>query len=168
MHETVLTITSMQTLEEALAFKTLNEEWIALIFTIEEADRVILDNPVENIMNRGGDVLIARDGDSIVGCVALVPTGAGVFELSKMSVTPELRGRGYGRKIIHAAINHARGLGATSLFLGSSTKLPNAVHLYESVGFKHVPVEQIRPMPYVRADVFMEMELVNTKTILST
>jgi len=168
MHETVLTITSMQTLEEALAFKTLNEEWIARIFTIEEADRVILDNPVENIMNRGGDVLIARDGDSIVGCVALVPTGAGVFELSKMSVTPELRGRGYGRKIIHAAINHARGLGATSLFLGSSTKLPNAVHLYESVGFKHVPAEQIGPMPYVRADVFMVMELVNTKTILST
>jgi len=168
MHETVLTITSMQTLEEALAFKTLNEEWIARIFTIEEADRVILDNPVENIMNRGGDVLVARDGDSIVGCVALVPTGAGVFELSKMSVTPELRGRGYGRKIIHAAINHARGLGATSLFLGSSTKLPNAVHLYESVGFKHVPVEQIGPMPYVRADVFMDMELVNTKTILST
>ncbi|MFE4572652.1 GNAT family N-acetyltransferase [Paenibacillus chitinolyticus] len=168
MHETVLTITSLQTLEEALAFKTLNEEWIARIFTIEEADRIILDNPVENIMNRGGDVLIARDGDSIVGCVALVPTGAGVFELSKMSVTPELRGRGYGRKIIHAAINHARGLGATSLFLGSSTKLPNAVHLYESVGFKHVPVEQIGPMPYVRADVFMDMELVNTKTILST
>ncbi|MGX4587839.1 GNAT family N-acetyltransferase [Paenibacillus chitinolyticus] len=168
MHETVLAITSMQTLEEALAFKTLNEEWIARIFTIEEADRVILDNPVENIKNRGGDVLIARDGDSIVGCVALVPTGAGVFELSKMSVTPELRGRGYGRKIIHAAINHARGLGATSLFLGSSTKLPNAVHLYESVGFKHVPVERIGPMPYVRADVFMDMELVNTKTILST
>ena len=162
MHETVLTITSMQTLEEALAFKTLNEEWIARIFTIEEADRVILDNPVENIMNRGGDVLIARNGDSIVGCVALVPTGAGVFELSKMSVTPELRGRGYGRKIIYAAINHARGLGATSLFLGSSTKLPNAVHLYESVGFKHVPVDQIGPMPYVRADVFMDLELVNT------
>jgi len=159
MLETVLTITSMQTPEEARAFKTLNEEWIARIFTIEEADRVILDNPVENIVNRGGDVLIARDSDSIVGCVALVPTGAGVFELSKMSVIPELRGRGYGRRIILAAINRARELGATSIFLGSSTKLPNAVHLYESVGFKRVPVEQIGPMPYVRADVFMDLEL---------
>lgn len=159
MLETALTITSMQTPEEARAFKTLNEEWIARIFAVEEADLVILDNPVENIVDRGGDVLIARNGDSIVGCVALVPTGAGVFELSKMSVAPEMRGRGYGRKIIQAAINRARGLGATSLFLGSSTKLPNAVHLYESVGFKHVPVEQIGPMPYVRADVFMELEL---------
>lgn len=82
-----------------------------------------------------------------------------MFELSKMSVSPELRGRGYGRRILHAAINRARELGAASLFLGSSTKLPNAVHLYESVGFKHVAIEQIGPMPYVRADVFMELEL---------
>ncbi|WP_068498075.1 GNAT family N-acetyltransferase [Paenibacillus kribbensis] len=159
MLETVLTITSMKTTNEAHAFKTLNEEWITRFFTIEKEDRVILDNPVENIVNRGGDVLIARTGDSIVGCVALVPSGAGVFELSKMSVTPGSRGRGYGRRIIDAAIDRARELGATSLFLGSSTKLPNAVHLYESVGFKHVPVERIGPMPYVRADVFMELEL---------
>lgn len=147
MLETLFSITSMQTPEEAKAFKTLNEEWIARLFTIEEEDQVILNNPVENIVNKGGDVLIARDGDSIIGCVALVPAGAGVFELSKMSVIPALRGRGYGRRIIHAAIKRARGLGATSLFLGSSTKLPNAVHLYETVGFKHVPVEQIGPCP---------------------
>lgn len=159
MLDATLTITSLKTPDEAHAFKALNEEWITRVFTIEEADLVILDNPVENIINRGGDVLIARAGGSIVGCVALVPGKAGVFELSKMSVTPESRGQGYGRRIIHAAIDRARELGATSLFLGSSTKLPNAVHLYESVGFKHVSVEQIGPMPYVRADVFMELEL---------
>ncbi|MFM9276839.1 GNAT family N-acetyltransferase [Paenibacillus jiagnxiensis] len=159
MLETMLAITSMQTPEEARAFKTLNEEWIARIFTIEEADRIILNDPVRNIVDRGGDILIARAGGSIVGCVALVPTGSGVFELSKMSVAPECRGRGYGRRIILAAIRRARELGAASLFLGSSTKLPNAVHLYESVGFKHVSVEQIGPMPYARADVFMELEL---------
>ena len=50
-------------------------------------------------------------------------------------------------------------MGARALFLGSSTKLPNAVHLYESVGFRHVPAESLPPMKYVRADVFMEMKL---------
>ncbi|MBE9915103.1 GNAT family N-acetyltransferase [Paenibacillus donghaensis] len=159
MLETTLTITSLKTPDEARAFKTLNEEWITRVFAIEEADRVILENPVENIVNRGGDVLMARAGDSIVGCVALVPGEADVFELSKMCVILESRGQGYGRRIIHAAIDRARELGAKSLFLGSSTKLPNAVHLYESVGFKHVSVERIGPMPYVRADVFMELEL---------
>lgn len=120
MLESVFTINSIQTSEEAQAFKILNEEWIARIFAIEEADLVILNNPVEHIVNRGGDVLIAREGNSIVGCVALVPTGAGVFELSKMSVSPELRGRGYGRRILHAAINRARELSAKSLFLGTA------------------------------------------------
>jgi hypothetical protein len=45
------------------------------------------------------------------------------------------------------------------LFLGSNAKLENAVHLYESIGFRHVPPERIPPMPYTRANVFMEMAL---------
>jgi len=76
-----------------------------------------------------------------------------------MSVSPALRNRGAGRRLILAAIETATELGATSLFLGSSTKLPSAVHLYESVGFTHVPAERIGPMPYARANVFMELEL---------
>ena len=55
--------------------------------------------------------------------------------------------------------NHAREIGATSLFLGSSTKLPTAVHLYESVGFRHVPPSSLPGIHYSRADVFMVMEL---------
>jgi GNAT superfamily N-acetyltransferase len=69
-----------------------------------------------------------------------------------------LRGRGLGRQVLTAAIDHARKLGARSLFLGSSKKLANAVHLYEALGFRHVPPEQLH-MPYARADVFMELVL---------
>jgi putative acetyltransferase len=76
-----------------------------------------------------------------------------------MAVSPKLRGMGIGRRLIEYAIAQARELGAKSLFLGSSTKLPNAVHLYETVGFRHVPPERLPPNPYVRADVFMEMAL---------
>ena len=43
--------------------------------------------------------------------------------------------------------------------LGSSTKLPNAVHLYEAEGFRHVPPQEWPPQAYTRADVFMEMLL---------
>ncbi|PXA69843.1 GNAT family N-acetyltransferase [Cryobacterium arcticum] len=144
---------------DARAFRELNEEWITSLFTLEDADRALLNDPVGRILGTGGAVLIARLGVDAVGCVALVPTGDGVFELSKMSVSPALRNRGAGRRLILAAIEKAAELGATSLFLGSSTKLPSAVHLYESVGFTHVPAERIGPMPYARANVFMELEL---------
>lgn len=154
-----LVIEPLSSEADARAFRTLNEEWISRLFTLEPADTATLTDPVGAIVDRGGQVLIARLGDDRIGCVALVPTGAGVFELSKMAVRPELRGQGIGRQLITAAIALARRLGATSLFLGSSTKLPSAVHLYESVGFSHVPAERIQPLPYARADVFMELIL---------
>jgi len=154
-----LVIEEMSSAEDARAFRELNEEWISLLFTLEDADRALLNDPAGRIQGRGGVVLIARLGEERVGCVAVVPAGDGVFELSKMAVSPALRGHGMGRRIIEAAIDAARRLGAASLFLGSSTKLPAAVHLYESVGFTHVPAERIGPMPYERADVFMELVL---------
>lgn len=57
------------------------------------------------------------------------------------------------------AIDQARRIGAKSLFLGSNSRLKSAVHLYESVGFRHVPPESMPPMPYSRANVFMELPL---------
>lgn len=160
MNQSTLSITSMTTSAEAEAFRALNEEWISRLFTIEESDRKTLGDPFGAVVARGGDVLIVRDGEEIVGCVAVVPGSAGgAFELSKMAVTPAARGRGIGRLLVQATIDRARELGAVTLFLGSSTKLPNAVHLYESAGFRHVPAERIELAPYARADVFMELVL---------
>ncbi len=75
-----------------------------------------------------------------------------------MTIAPELRGRGAGRRLLQAAIDCARDRGAGSLFLGSSTKLAPAVHLYEALGFVHVPPETLH-MPYARATVFMRLDL---------
>lgn len=149
----------MQTAADAEAFRRLNEEWISRHFVLEEKDRLTLGDPHGTILARGGQVLMARADGEPVGCVALIPVDAGRFELSKMAVAPGLRGQGIGRRFILYAIDHARRLGARSLFLGSNKKLGNAVHLYESVGFKHVPPESLPPMKYQRADVFMQMDL---------
>jgi putative acetyltransferase len=143
---------------DAAAFRALNEEWIARYFEIEAQDRRQLDDPVGAYIDTGGEILIAELDGRPVGCVALVPDGTGAYELSKMAVAPELRGRGAGRTLLTAAIDYARGLGASSLFLGSSHKLANAVHLYEALGFKHVAPDTLH-MPYARADVFMQLVL---------
>lgn len=154
-----IVVEPMSSPADARAFKELNEEWIVELFALEPADSVKLDNPEREIVAKGGQVLIARDGDDIVGCVALVAEGDGVFELSKMAVARNRRGRGLGRILLREAVDYARRRNATTLFLGSSTKLPDAVHLYESIGFVHVPSDRIGPMPYRRADVFMRYDL---------
>jgi putative acetyltransferase len=154
-----VTIRPFQTGEDATAFKTLNEEWITRYFTLEQMDRENLGDPQGKILRKGGFIFMAYLGDRAIGCVALVPIGGGVYELSKMAVSPELRGLGIGRKLLEHAVTQAKRIGAKSLFLGSNSRLENAVHLYESIGFRHVPPESLPDVPYARANVFMELPL---------
>jgi putative acetyltransferase len=145
--------------EDATAFRTLNEEWITRYFTLEEKDIETLGDPENAILRKGGHIFMVYLNAKPVACVALIPIGAGVFELSKMAVSPQCRGRGIGRRLIEYAISQARMFGASSLFLGCSTKLPGAIHLYESVGFRHVGPESLPPIPYTRANIFMRLSL---------
>ena len=145
--------------EDGTAFRVLNEEWISLYFKLEERDVETLGNP-EKILRDGGQIYFAWVAGEVVGCVALIPvTDDGVYELSKMAVSPATRGRGIGRKILVYAIEQAKALPVRRLFLGSSKRLVDAVHLYESLGFEHIPPESLPWVGYARADVFMELPL---------
>jgi len=152
-------IRALRSGDDASAFRTLNEEWIKRYFVLEKKDIETLSDPENSILRKGGHILMVYADAEPVGCVALIPIVPGVYELSKMAVSPHLRGRGIGRRLLAHAIGVARTMGASSLFLGSNAKLTDAVHLYESVGFRHVPPETLPPMPYTRADVFMRLEL---------
>jgi putative acetyltransferase len=155
----VITFRSLETGEDGTAFRTLNEEWISRYFVLEPKDIETLGDPETMILRKGGRIFMADVEGQTIGCVALIPTGDGVHEVSKMAVSPAMRGRGIGRALLEYAIGQARMLGAVKLFLGSNSVLKNAVHLYESVGFRHVPPEELPEMHYARADVFMEMGL---------
>ena len=50
-------------------------------------------------------------------------------------------------------------LGAERLHLETNRQLANAIHLYQSVGFRHVSPDQVIPSPYARANVFMALVL---------
>lgn len=144
---------------DAQAFRVLNEEWIQRHFALEAKDVATLADPEGTILAKGGRLLMAEVEGVAVGCVALIPMGGGMVELSKMAVAPAMRGRGLGRTLLLTAVTEARAMGARRIFLGSNTKLANAVHLYEAVGFRHVARERLPEMPYSRANVFMKMEL---------
>ena len=152
-------IRSLHSGEDATAFRTLNEEWITRYFTREKMDREVLGDPENKILGKGGHIFMAYLGQEAVGCVALIPMDDGVYELSKMAVSPDLRGLGIGRSLLEYAVTQARHIGARSLFLASNARLQNAVHLYESIGFRHLPPERRPASLYTRANVFMEMPL---------
>ena len=149
---------TFQTGDEA-AFRELNEAWIRQFFAIEAKDEEVLGDPVKHILRPGGEILMAILGDRAVGCCALLAMPDRCFEIGKMAVAEEMRGRGVGKKLLAHVVDHARQLGAKRLYLETNRKLPNAVHLYESQGFTHLPPERVRQSPYTRSDLYMEMFL---------
>lgn len=144
---------------DAALFRRLNEGWITSNFALEPHDKLMLEHPVEVILQPGGKIFIVQADDQPIGCAALVPLKDGVWELAKMAVAPEHRGKGVGRKLLNYMIEQAKLAGAKALRLGSNRKLANAIHLYESVGFEHLPPERITPSKYTRTNVFMELPL---------
>ena len=144
---------------DATAFRDLNEEWISKFFRLEEQDRITLGNPELVILQPGGHIFMAVDGEEAVACSALLLVAPGVFELGKMAVSPAYRGRGLGRRILEHSIAEARKAGAESVHLVSNSILSDAVHLYESVGFQHVPPEHLPTSHYSRGNVFMNLVL---------
>lgn len=154
-----LTIDDLRDEHDARAFRELNEEWIGRFFAIEDEDRRQLDDPVGQLVEPGGAVLVARLGDTVVGCVGLAPTRPGVLDLVKMAVSPDHQGHGTGRALVAAAIARARALGAIRVELESNRRLGPAVHLYETHGFRHLAADEHEPGPYARADVAMALDL---------
>ncbi len=129
---------------DALAadFERINTEWITAMYTLEATDRDVLGNPRARIIDRGGDILFARAGDlGIVGACALMPSGDGAFELTKMGVLAAARGRKVGEFLLAGVIARARKMAASGtlreLYLLTNTKSEAAIHLYEKLGFTH-------------------------------
>lgn len=139
-------------------FKRINLQWIETYFKVEPADLKTLDYPEEKIIKQGGFIFFAKDIESkaIIGTCALLPHD-GMFELSKMGVLPEARGKQVGNLLMQAVIQKAQDLQLSQLFLETNSSLKPAIHLYEKYGFRHVPTDP--NSPYARADVRMILEL---------
>jgi GNAT superfamily N-acetyltransferase len=141
------------------AFRELNEAWIARHFEVEKKDLEVLNDPETYILRPGGALLMAVGDGVAIGTCALLAMGDGSFEVAKMTVSETHRGLGIGKKLLAHVIEYARGMGANRLYLETNRKLGNAIHVYESLGFRHLPAERVKPSPYARANVYMELLL---------
>jgi GNAT superfamily N-acetyltransferase len=139
------------------AFRDINLEWIARYFVVEAKDRQVLDSPRKYILDPGGAIFLAMDGEKPVGAVALIVMDEGCVELAKMGVRPEAQGRGAGRRLVAAAIEKARAMGMKRVYIETNSKLGTALKLYHDAGFR--PLAEAIPSPYARADVQLELFL---------
>ena len=137
-------------------FKRLNLEWLDKYGLTESHDLMILNDPQGIVLNNGGFIWLAKAGEEIVGSVGIMNEGEGIFELIKMGVNENWRGKGIGKMLIEICLQKAKEIGTKRLILFSNHQLQTALRLYEKYGFKQV---EVTGAPFLTADVKMELEL---------
>jgi ribosomal protein S18 acetylase RimI-like enzyme len=110
-------------------------------------------------------LLVARDGDSIVGAVQIVrataENGRGRGEIQRLAVRRDRRGEGLGRALLDAAARRARTDGLRLLWLSTHAGT-DADAFYEAAGWTRagvIPAYAERPDGSVVGNVFYYLEL---------
>ncbi len=138
-------------------FYRINAQWIETMFVLEEHDREVLENPKEWIIDPGGVILFVKSpAYGIVGACALMKTGEGSFELTKMGVTEKVRGQKAGEFLLAAILERAREMDVRKLYLLTNHICKAAIHLHEKLGFRHdAGIMAEYGATYARCDVAM-------------
>lgn len=119
------------------------------------ADADLLNLEAHYAIAGGWFGVLAAPGGRIVASVGLRRMEPGVFELRKMYLEREFRGRGLGRSLLERALTEARLRGGRRIVLETATVLREAVAMYERYGFR-----RLEDCPNVcRCDRVMALEL---------
>jgi predicted N-acetyltransferase YhbS len=90
-----------------------------------------------------GRVLVARDAETVVGHLQLVPTGRdGEIELKNMAVLPSRQGAGVGRALVETAVDRSRTSGWRRMVVATGAADVGNLRFYQRVGFRVDAVER--------------------------
>jgi GNAT superfamily N-acetyltransferase len=103
-----------------------------------------------------GRLLLAREGDEVVGCVGLRPLARDTGEMKRLYVRPTYRSAGAGRGLVEAVIAAAKEIGYRRLRLDTLPKLVAARRLYHILGFR--PIERYNDNLIAGVE-FLELDL---------
>lgn len=136
-------------------FKDINLHWLTKFELYEKADDALLDNPDVFIKN-GATIFLAQLGHKIVGTICINPIDIVSTEILKFAVLEGYKGKGIGKLLMQKAIRFCTQNKIETIILESSSKLQNALKLYEKFGFKHLDNKNTH---FVTADIKMELKL---------
>ena len=95
----------------------------------------------------GGELLLAKRGDHVLGCIAVKKLAPGVAEIKRLFVRPKERKAGLGKALIEAVLLTAKQLGYIEVKLDTLPEMTPAIALYESFSFAPIPPYGSHPYP---------------------
>jgi len=136
-------------------FFILNKAWIEESWHLEDSDKKDLLNP-DKIVENGGQVFFALEDKIAIGTVAMIKSSVDRFELAKMTVQEDFRGKGIANILMNECLRFANENKAKEIFLISNDSLKIARNLYDKYGFKEVDLDSKK---YDRGNVKMRLTL---------
>ena len=138
-------------------FFILNKAWIEESWHLEDSDKKDLLNP-DKIVENGGQVFFALENKIAIGTVAMIKSADNSFELAKMTVQEDFRGKGIANMLMDECLKFAKQNSSREIFLISNDSLTVARNLYDKYGFKEVELDSQK---YDRGNVKMNLKITN-------
>ena len=119
--------------------------WLGRDLSFQDIDSE-LRNPSVKYAPPEGELLVALDGEKVLGMVAYHRLSAETCEMKRLYVRPEARGIGLGRRLADEIISRAASAGYSEMVLDTIEPLRAAISLYKSLGFKECEAYYHNPM----------------------
>jgi GNAT superfamily N-acetyltransferase len=93
-----------------------------------------------------GRLLLARDGNRVLGCIGMRPLAGNDCEMKRLYVRPGARGLNLGRLLVERLLDEARNAGYTRMFLDTLPTMETAQRLYAQLGFEETEAYVFNPV----------------------
>jgi GNAT superfamily N-acetyltransferase len=104
--------------------------------TDAEVEAAMHADPSDYLCPPGGLFLVARAGQTVIGCVALRLLPGGLGEVMRVFVEPAARNRGVGALLMRTVEDAARSHRLTRVRLDTRSELAEARRLYAKYGYQ--------------------------------
>lgn len=105
-----------------------------------------LRDPAKKYTAPQGEILVAIDGDAVLGLVAYHRHSASRCEMKRLYVKPDARGKHFGDFLVKEIMERAKAAGYSEMVLDTLTPMKAAVHLYRKYGFTECDSYYNNPM----------------------
>jgi putative acetyltransferase len=103
-----------------------------------------------------GGIILAKQEDNIIGCVAIRKISEDTGELKRMFIKPGYQNMGIGKVLLEEALQLAKACNYLKVKLDTLNYMLPAIHLYQQAGFYETPPYYHNP---IETAVYFEKNL---------